>query len=178
MRASGKRRAKSGEWKVEHSSSVSNHMLVSTALGTFTLTGSRKGVSGVTLAEGTESARSSVPSAHASRCAAQLREYLDGRRRKFTLPLDLRGTPFQRTVWRVLAKVPYGATMTYGQLARRIGRPRAVRAVASAVSRNPVAILIPCHRIIPQSGGPGEYAWGKGRKAWLLEHEDALRDHH
>lgn len=112
--------------------------------------------------------RSRPRRAEDSSCRRQIFEYLDGKRTSFTLPLDLSGTPFQHRVWSALRSVPYGATLTYGQLAKKIGKPRAVRAVASAVARNPVAIIIPCHRIVPASGGTGKYRWGAARKRWLL----------
>ncbi len=105
-------------------------------------------------------------------CQKELEEYFSGKRTRFTIPLDLTGTPFQKKVWSALRSVPYGSTMTYGQLAKKIGKPRAVRAVASAVAKNPVGIIIPCHRIVPASGAqPGKYAWGVSKKKWLLGHE-------
>lgn len=107
-------------------------------------------------------------------CLRQLREYLGGGRRTFSLPLDLSGTPFQRRVWAALQSVPWGATLTYGQLAKQIGSPRAVRAVASAVARNPVAVIIPCHRIVPASGDTGNYRWGAAMKKRLLQHESRV----
>jgi AraC family transcriptional regulator of adaptative response/methylated-DNA-[protein]-cysteine methyltransferase len=88
-----------------------------------------------------------------------------------TLPLDPRGTPFQMRVWRELRRIPRGETISYGELARRIGRPTAVRAVARACAANPVAILIPCHRVVRQNGELGGYRWGMERKRLLLEKE-------
>ncbi|HEX5790879.1 MAG TPA: methylated-DNA--[protein]-cysteine S-methyltransferase [Luteolibacter sp.] len=88
-----------------------------------------------------------------------------------TLTLAPRGTPFQLEVWRALLRVPRGQTISYAQLAARIGRPSAVRAVASAVARNPIAVLIPCHRVVRSDGTPGEYRWGAPRKQALLEWE-------
>ena len=86
-------------------------------------------------------------------------------------PVDLRGTPFQQSVWQALRRVPRGTTISYGQLARRIGRPGASRAVAGAVARNAVAGLVPCHRVIRADGGLGGFRWGTGRKAQLLQRE-------
>lgn len=114
-------------------------------------------------------------SALARRCQRELREYFRGKRTNFTLSLDLQGTPFQRKVWNALKRVPYGTTITYGELAKRAGSPRAVRAVASAVARNPVGIILPCHRIVPSAGGTGKYAWGADRKSWLINHERSSR---
>lgn len=103
--------------------------------------------------------------------ACQLDGYFAGRLRTFDLPLDLVGTDFQLLAWRALADIPYGTTNSYGQQARRIGRPTAVRAVGSANGRNPVPIVLPCHRIVGASGSLVGFGGGLDRKAWLLEHE-------
>lgn len=87
--------------------------------------------------------------------------------------IEIPCTPFQKTVWTALLRIPKGDTVTYSELARRIGRPRAVRAVASAVASNPLMILVPCHRVVPKSGGWGRYAWGARRKSLILRHEGA-----
>ncbi len=103
--------------------------------------------------------------------AEQLAAYLAGELTAFALSLDLRGTELQRTVWAELCRCPYGRTTTYGELARRVGRPGAARAVAGAVGRNPVAIVVPCHRVIGADGRLTGYAGGLQRKRWLLAHE-------
>ncbi len=87
------------------------------------------------------------------------------------------GTKFQRTVWERLQKIPYGTTLSYAQLAKAIGKPKAVRAVANANARNPIAIIIPCHRVIAKSGALAGYAGGTYRKAWLLRHESRSTYH-
>ena len=99
---------------------------------------------------------------------SQLAEYFDGRRSSFDLPLAPRGTPFQEAVWRALLAVPYGATSTYGAVAGAIRRPKAVRAVGAAIGANPIAIVVPCHRIIGADGSLTGYAGGLDRKARLL----------
>ena len=99
--------------------------------------------------------------------------YLAGAERKFSLPLDVRATAFQRKVWKLLQAIPYGTTQTYSDIARRAGRPTAVRAVARAIATNPVALLIPCHRAIRKSGELAGYRWGIERKAALLARERA-----
>lgn len=91
-----------------------------------------------------------------------------------SLPLDIRGTIFQQRVWQALQKIPVGRTATYGQIARRIGAPKAVRAVGSACGANPVALAIPCHRVVPTGGGIGFYRWGVKRKEALLRAENAI----
>lgn len=91
------------------------------------------------------------------------------------IPIDIRcGTPFQKLVWENLCKVPYGSTITYSGLANNIGMPRAVRALATAVGSNPISILIPCHRVVPKSGGIGKYRWGSAMKQELLNREQNL----
>jgi methylated-DNA-[protein]-cysteine S-methyltransferase len=101
----------------------------------------------------------------------QLREYFDGARTTFELDLAPQGTEFQRAVWDELLRVPYGATVTYAELARRIGRPNAVRAVGAANGANPIAVVIPCHRVIGSNGTLTGYGGGIERKQWLLAHE-------
>ncbi|MCM5572318.1 methylated-DNA--[protein]-cysteine S-methyltransferase [Burkholderiaceae bacterium FT117] len=108
------------------------------------------------------------------RASGQLREYFDGRRRRFDLPLELVGTPFQREVWQALLAIPFGATSTYGEIAARIGRPRAVRAVGGAIGRNPVSIVVPCHRIVGSDGSLTGFGGGLPRKRALLGIEGAM----
>jgi methylated-DNA-[protein]-cysteine S-methyltransferase len=98
----------------------------------------------------------------------QLHEYLRGARRAFTLSLDLRGTPFQKAVWAAVARIPYGATTTYGALANEIGHPKASRAVGQAVGANPVPIVIPCHRVIGKDGHLVGFGGGLPLKERLL----------
>jgi methylated-DNA-[protein]-cysteine S-methyltransferase len=103
--------------------------------------------------------------------ARQLAAYFAGRLTRFALPLAPRGTPFQHQVWRALAEIPHGATQTYGELARAIGRPTASRAVGAANGHNPLAIIVPCHRVIGAGGALTGYAGGIEAKRWLLAHE-------
>ena len=101
----------------------------------------------------------------------QLEEYFAGTRDGFDLPLDLRGTTFQQEVWQQLLRIPYGATVSYGDHAKAVGRPKAARAVGAAIGRNPVSIIVPCHRVIGGNGSLTDYAGGLERKAALLELE-------
>ncbi|WP_447005501.1 methylated-DNA--[protein]-cysteine S-methyltransferase [Saccharothrix isguenensis] len=103
--------------------------------------------------------------------AAQLAEYFDGTRTSFDLPLDLIGTPFQRSVWEALCEIPYGTTVSYGELAQRLGRPSAARAVGLANGRNPIGIIVPCHRVVGSTGGLTGYGGGLERKRHLLDFE-------
>ena len=107
-------------------------------------------------------------------CKEQLREYFEGTRRQFSIPLDLEGTHFQLMVWNELLKIPYGTTITYLELAKRIGDTKALRAVGGANATNPVSIIIPCHRVIGMGGKLVGYGGGLWRKKWLLEHEYAF----
>ncbi len=101
----------------------------------------------------------------------QLAEYFAGRRQEFDVPLKLAGTRFQQRVWQELVRIPFGATISYGELARRIGQPTASRAVGAANGRNPVSILIPCHRVIGSGGALTGYGGGLDKKEWLLNFE-------
>jgi methylated-DNA-[protein]-cysteine S-methyltransferase len=105
--------------------------------------------------------------------ARQLDEYFDGERTEFDLPLAAEGTPFQRRVWAALCEIPYGETVSYGELARRIGQPTASRAVGLANGKNPISIVVPCHRVIGSSGKLIGYGGGLDRKQMLLELERA-----
>ena len=100
----------------------------------------------------------------------QLDEYFAHKRTTFDVPLDLHGTPFQQQVWRALQDVPYGKTVTYKDIGIAIKNPKAVRAIGQANGRNPVCIIVPCHRVVA-SDGLGGYSSGIARKEWLLEHE-------
>lgn len=102
---------------------------------------------------------------------AQLEAYFAGERRAFDLPLDLTGTPFQHRVWSELALIPYGETIAYGELARRVGRPDVVRGVAAVVAQTPVPVVIPCHRVVAADGALTGYGGGLERKAALLDLE-------
>lgn len=106
-----------------------------------------------------------------ARAVQALTRHLEGRAPDLDLPVDVRATAFQRAVWDALRKIPYGQTRSYAEVARAIGRPRAVRAVARAVATNPVAIVVPCHRVVREDGTLGGYRWGPERKAALIERE-------
>lgn len=108
-----------------------------------------------------------------ARAVEQLRAYFAGELTEFDLPLQMHGTEFQRRVWAGLREIPYGETISYGELAERIGSPGASRAVGLANGRNPIAIIVPCHRVIGADGSLTGYGGGLDRKVWLLEHEAA-----
>lgn len=103
----------------------------------------------------------------------QLGEYFAGERQVFDLPLRLAGTDFQKAVWRQLAEIPFGISISYAELARRVGQPTATRAVGAANGRNPISIIVPCHRVIATNGKLTGYGGGLENKKWLLEHEES-----
>jgi methylated-DNA-[protein]-cysteine S-methyltransferase len=151
------------------------HLLIESPIGTLTLVNSDGVLSGLYMQlhrhgpgnEGIgELARSGFEQAE-----EELREYFDGRRREFTLPLAMEGTSFQREVWQRLCAIPFGETRTYGQIAAAMGTPKAVRAVGLANGRNPISIVVPCHRVIGSDGSLTGYGGGLERKTFLLKLE-------
>jgi methylated-DNA-[protein]-cysteine S-methyltransferase len=104
---------------------------------------------------------------------SQLKEYFSGERISFNLPLEANGTKFQKSIWHTLTQIPYGSTNSYKEIAEKIGHPKAVRAVGTAIGRNPISIVIPCHRVIATNGGLAGFAGGLDRKKTLLtlEHD-------
>ena len=112
-------------------------------------------------------------SALLARARHQLEEYFARTRTTFDVPLDPPGTTFQRVVWDLLRTIPYGTTTSYGKLARRLGDPRATRAVGAANGKNPIPIIVPCHRVVGARGELTGFGGGLDRKRWLLEHEGA-----
>ena len=109
-----------------------------------------------------------------ARVRQQLTEYFEGTRTSFDLPLDAAGSAFERRVWELLRTIPYGTTTSYGALARQLGDPHATRAVGAANGKNPVPIIVPCHRVVGARGELTGFGGGLDRKRWLLEHEGAL----
>ncbi|MFZ5942784.1 MAG: methylated-DNA--[protein]-cysteine S-methyltransferase [Bacillota bacterium] len=104
----------------------------------------------------------------------QIREYFQGNRKSFSCPLDLRGTDFQIKVWQTLQSIPFGELCSYQDIARKVNNPRGVRAVGQANGRNPVAIIVPCHRVIRKSGDLGGYSSGLDKKRYLLDWEENI----
>lgn len=108
------------------------------------------------------------------RCVDELIEYFAGKRRAFSVPINQVGTDFQQRVWKELYEIPYGKTISYADLAKKLGDPKCIRAAANANGKNKIAIIVPCHRIIGTDQSLVGYAWGKARKRWLLQHEFRL----
>lgn len=107
-------------------------------------------------------------------CVDELIEYFAGKRTQFTVPINQEGTEFQQRVWKELYEIPFGKTISYAELAKKLGDPKVIRAAAAANGKNKIAIIVPCHRIIGTDQSLIGYAWGKGRKRWLLQHEFRL----
>lgn len=115
------------------------------------------------------------PSSLSDLAAAQLQEYFDGKRKRFHFPIALKGTDFQRSVWSALLQIPYGETRTYGEIAAMIGNPKASRAVGMACNRNPIWIIVPCHRVVGKGGTLTGFEGGLDVKSALLELEQHNR---
>jgi len=142
-----------------------------TPIGTVRIIGTSVGIQEVSFVESHDSIQAEVPSCLVD-CHQQLAEYFHGKRKDFTLTLDLQGTDFQKRVWTELQLLTFGKTRSYLEQARILGDVKAIRAVASANGRNPIAVIVPCHRIIGSNGSLTGYASGLWRKKWLLEHEN------
>lgn len=145
-------------------------------LGLIEVVCTESGISEINFVEKKKGPETTDPPASLSQCVAQLKEYFEGNRRKFTVQLDLsRGTEFYREVWRLVAAIPYGRTRCYSDIAETLGRPQASRAVGMANGRNPLPIIIPCHRVIGKDGSLTGYAYGLDVKEALLAIENPRR---
>ena len=142
---------------------------IETPLGITKIVGDQEGVSVISiLSEGEITTK--IPKC-LKECASQLQEYFNGQRNHFDFKINPQGTDFQQKVWQELSNIPFGKTMSYLDLSKKLGDVKAIRAVASANGRNPLWIVIPCHRVIGTDGSLTGYAGGLWRKKWLLEHE-------
>jgi methylated-DNA-[protein]-cysteine S-methyltransferase len=144
---------------------------IDSPLGPLEVTGSHGVIFSVLFSDKQEKVSPKVP-ASLKECVKQLEEYFSGSRKKFELQLQPNGTTFQRHVWDELLKIPFGKTISYLQLARQLGDEKSIRAAASANGKNPIGILIPCHRVIGSNSDLVGYAGGLWRKQWLLDHEN------
>lgn len=148
-------------------------IFIKTPLGIAKIEGDSNGVAVISVQnEGPVS--KSIPE-HLREAVSQLQEYFAGQREVFTFPLAPKGTDFQQKVWQALLEIPYGKTMSYLDLAKKLGDVKAIRAVAAANGKNPVWIVVPCHRVIGSDGSLTGYAGGLWRKKWLLEHENPVK---
>jgi len=160
-----------------------NYDYVDTSIGVVLIAGDAESVRRIAFPKNGEPVRPDAGWEHSARgpvgeAIRQLRDYFAGRRTGFDLPLAPEGTPFQRAVWRQLQDIPYGVTISYGELARRVGNPKASRAVGTANGANPIPIVIPCHRVIAADGKLGGFGGGLTVKQALLalEAKSSVRD--
>ncbi|MBT1063994.1 methylated-DNA--[protein]-cysteine S-methyltransferase [Bowmanella sp. Y26] len=140
-------------------------------IGLIELCANPEGIQAITFVDTQTQAETDTPIL--KKAAEQLAEYFNGHRQDFDLPLAAGGTAFQQQVWHALVSIPFGQTGSYLDIARKIGNPAAVRAVGAANGKNPLSIVVPCHRIIGSNGNLTGYAGGLERKAWLLQHEQS-----
>jgi methylated-DNA-[protein]-cysteine S-methyltransferase len=141
-----------------------------TDIGALEIIGSRHGIVAVSFVDDIDPG-ATCSTAIVQQCITELSQYFGGQRTTFTVRLDMTGTKFQFAVWHALQGIPFGQTISYSAVARSIGRPGVAHAVGGAVGRNPVAIIVPCHRVVGVDGSLTGYAGGLQRKQWLLEHE-------
>ena len=143
-------------------------------IGPLEIIGTEKGITGIRFVKKKSKSDAVLP-AILKIALQQLDEYFKGKRKDFTVELILEGTDFQKKIWRQLRKIPYGKTISYLELAKRLGDEKVIRAAASANGQNPIPIIIPCHRVIGNDGSLTGYAGGLLKKQWLLEHEGAIQ---
>ncbi|WP_298323172.1 methylated-DNA--[protein]-cysteine S-methyltransferase [uncultured Dokdonia sp.] len=149
------------------------NVIIATPIGLLQLEGSSDGLSSVLFIETDVTPSSTIPDVLED-AATQLQEYFAGKRAAFSLKLSPLGTDFQRRVWRALETIPFGKTTSYLAMAKQLGDPKVIRAAASANGKNPISIIIPCHRVIGSDGSLTGYAGGLHRKKWLLAHESPV----
>ncbi len=154
---------------------MSNEVYIETPLGIATISGDQSGVSSVSVSQESNNKPSKDIPDHLKDVVTQLAEYFQGNRTSFDLKLNPSGTEFQKKVWNELLKIPYGKTTTYLDMAKRLGDPKCIRAAASANGKNPLWIIVPCHRVIGSDGSLTGYAGGLWRKKWLLDHENPVK---
>jgi AraC family transcriptional regulator of adaptative response/methylated-DNA-[protein]-cysteine methyltransferase len=166
------------------------YVIEKTSLGTLLVAATDRGVCAVTLGDDAKNLEAALeteypaatrtrvtpPSSSLGTWVAEIVAAVDGERARPDIPFDIQASAFQWKVWRALQEIPFGETRSYGEIAKVIGAPKAARAVASACANNRAAVVIPCHRVVRQSGALGGYRWGLERKRRLLEKERARRD--
>ncbi len=147
---------------------------INTPVGTLEIEGDDQGIAAITYLNKEVDLTTEIPSS-LQEVIQQLQEYFEKRRTTFSLKLNPKGTDFQRKVWQQLQTIPFGKTASYLDMAKNLGDPKVIRAAASANGKNPISIIIPCHRVIGSDGSLTGYAGGLHRKKWLLEHESPVR---
>ena len=144
--------------------------IINSPLGYTKIVGDENGISQISVLNSEEQITAIIPH-ELENCVNQLQDYFEGHRKTFNLNLHPEGTEFQKKVWKLLEDIPLGKTISYLQLSKQLGDPKAIRAVANANGKNPLWIIIPCHRVIGSDGSLTGYAGGLHRKQWLLNHE-------
>ena len=148
--------------------------IISSPLGFTKIVGDDDGIVSITVLNSEEKITDIIP-VELEDCVFQLQEYFDGKRKAFDIKLNPEGTDFQKKVWNQLLEILYGKTLSYLELSKQLGDVKAIRAVANANGKNPIWIIIPCHRVIGSDGSLTGYAGGLNRKQWLLEHESPYK---
>ena len=148
--------------------------IIKSPLGFTKIVGDKYGISSVTVLNSEEQETDIIPEVLQD-CVYQLNEYFEGSRKNFSLKLNPKGTDFQHNIWRLLQTIPYGKSISYLELSKKFGDVKAIRAVANANGKNPLWIIIPCHRVIGSDGSLTGYASGLRRKQWLLNHESEYK---
>ena len=146
---------------------------IKTPIGVLLIEGTSEGIASILFTKETVSISEIIPSV-LKKAVQQLNEYFNKERTEFSLQLAPKGTEFQQKVWKELQTIPFGKTTSYQQMANQLGDPKVIRAAASANGKNPISIVIPCHRIIGSDGSLTGYAGGLHRKKWLLAHESPV----
>ncbi|MFC6097490.1 methylated-DNA--[protein]-cysteine S-methyltransferase [Flavobacterium qiangtangense] len=150
------------------------HANLKTPLGTAVISGDENGISSISIFDDEREISSIIPDELQEVCQ-QLQDYFNGKRIDFTFKLNPSGTEFQKRVWQGLLEIPFGKTMSYQELSVKLGDVKAIRAVASANGKNPLWVVVPCHRVIGTDGSLTGYAGGLWRKKWLLDHENPVK---
>jgi len=151
-----------------------DQITLQTPLGFVLIEGDLDGISKITITSEVEKISTAIP-VHLEKAAQQIEEFFLGKRKQFDLKLNPKGTDFQKKVWNQLLQIPFGKTVSYQEITNQLGDPKAIRAVANANGKNPLWIVIPCHRVIGTDGSLIGYAGGLWRKKWLLAHENPVK---
>ena len=147
---------------------------VNSPLGVTKIVGNENGITSISVLDSEEEITQIIPE-ELQDCVYQLNEYFEGTRQQFNLKLNPQGTDFQKEIWKLLQTIAYGKTTSYLELSKQFGDVKAIRAVANANGKNPLWIVVPCHRVIGSDGSLTGYAGGLHRKQWLLEHESPIK---
>jgi methylated-DNA-[protein]-cysteine S-methyltransferase len=148
--------------------------IIKSPLGFTKIVGDNDGICNITILNSEERITDVIP-IELEDCVIQLNEYFEGSRKQFDLKFNAEGTPFQKKVWKHIEQIPYGKTISYLDLSKQLGDIKAIRAVANANSKNPLWIVVPCHRVIGSDGSLTGYVGGLHRKKWLLDHENPYK---